>query len=91
MSRGVEYASDEAILVTECQSIDPYTIKTIVQRCKSGCKQFYEGDMLEQSDKDMPISGMKKMLDIFKGYKDFACIKLKYNYRNPVGELADQI
>ena len=27
-----------------------YTLKTIIQRCKSGCKQIYEGDIIEQKD-----------------------------------------
>jgi predicted ribonuclease YlaK len=89
--RGVEFGSDDVVFVTECQNIDSYTLKTIIQRCKSGCKQIYEGDMLEQSDVSIAMSGMKRMLDIFRGHDGFGCIKLSNNYRNPISELADRM
>jgi PhoH-like ATPase len=89
--RGVEFGAEDLVFVTECQNINPYTLKTIIQRCKSGCKQIYEGDMLEQSDVNMNISGMKRMLEVFKGYGNFGCVKLKNNYRSEICELADQM
>lgn len=89
--RGVEFGSDSAVFVTECQNINAYTLKTIIQRCKSGCKQIYEGDLLEQSDVTMNVSGMKRMLEVFKGDASFGCIKLKNNYRNRISELADKM
>jgi PhoH-like ATPase len=89
--RGVEFGAEDAVFVTECQNIDPYTLKTIVQRCKTGCKQIYEGDMLEQSDINMSVSGMARMLDVFKNYHDFGCIKLKNNYRSETCEIADKM
>ena len=29
------------------------------------------------------------MIDVFKDYKSFGCVKLKNNYRSEIGELAD--
>ncbi len=87
--RGVEFESDSCVIVTECQNLDVYTIKTIVQRCKSGCKQIYEGDIIEQRDVNINTLGMKRLIDVFKGNSHFGCVKLKNNYRSEIGELAD--
>ena len=87
--RGVEFEADSCVLVTECQNLDVYTIKTIVQRCKSGCKQIYEGDIIEQRDVNINTLGMKRLIDVFKGNSHFGCVKLKNNYRSEIGELAD--
>lgn len=89
--RGVEFKSDSAVYVTEAQNLDVYTLKTIVQRCKTGCKQIYEGDIIEQTDVDIPQSGMERMLEVFKGLDYFGCVKLKYNYRNKITEIADMM
>ena len=88
--RGVEFGSDDVVYCTESQNIDTYTLKTIIQRCKSGCKQIYEGDILEQTDIS-GISGMFKMIDIFKGHEEFGCIKLKNRYRDTLSDLADKL
>lgn len=87
--RGVEFKSDSGVYVTEAQNLDVYTLKTIVQRCKTGCKQIYEGDIIEQTDVDIPQSGMERMLEVFKGRDYFGCVKLKHNYRNKITEIAD--
>lgn len=87
--RGVEFESDSMVFVTEAQNLDVYTLKTIVQRCKSGCKQVYEGDIVEQTDKNLSTIGINRMIDVFKGYSCFGCVKLKNNYRNEISDLAD--
>lgn len=87
--RGVEFGSEDAVFVTEAQDIDAYTIRTIIQRCKEGCKQIYEGDV-RQIDINKE-SGFPKMIEVFKGNPDFACVKLKKDYRSPLGVLADKI
>jgi predicted ribonuclease YlaK len=89
--RGVEFDKDSVVLVTEAQNLDVYTIKTIMQRCKEGCKQIYEGDIHEQSDVNLNQSGMQRIIDVFKGYEKFGCIKLKNNYRSNICELADRL
>ena len=89
--RGVEFEKDSAVFVTECQDIDKYTLKTIIQRCKSGCKQIYEGDTVEQSDLIGREVGLDRMIDVFKGCEKFGYIKLKNNYRNEIGNLADMM
>ena len=87
--RGVEFESDSCILVTEAQNLDVYTLKTILQRCKDGCKQIYEGDIIEQKDTNIQQVGVNRLIDVFKGHKSFGCVKLKNNYRSPLSELAD--
>lgn len=87
--RGVEFESDSCVLVTETQNLDVYTLKTILQRCKEGCKQIYEGDIVEQKDVNIQDIGMNRLIDVFKGHKSFGCVKLKNNYRSPLSELAD--
>ena len=90
--RGVEFSKDSIVLCTEAQNLDTYTIKTIVQRCKDGCKLILEGDILEQKDVNITNSGINRLIEVFKGTDVFSCIKLKYNYRSSViGELADKL
>lgn len=88
--RGYEVSSDEICFVTEGQNLDTYTLKTIIQRCKAGSKIIIEGDIIEQHDNNREV-GLLKMIDIFKGYKSFGCVKLKNNYRSEIGELADML
>ena len=76
-------------MVTESQNLDVYTLKTIIQRCKSGCKQIYEGDIIEQKDTNVQNVGINRLIDVFKGHKSFGCVKLKNNYRSELSELAD--
>lgn len=89
--RGVEFGSDDVVFCTESQNLNPYTLKTIIQRCKDGCKQIYEGDILEQSDINCGQLGISRMIEIFKGYEKFGCVKLKNNYRSEICELADKM
>ena len=86
--RGYEISSDTICFCTESQNLDTYTLKTIIQRCKAGAKIIFEGDIVEQHDSNREI-GLFKMIDVFKGYKSFGCVKLKNNYRSEIGELAD--
>lgn len=88
--RGVEFAPEDVVFCTEVQNIDTYTLKTIIQRCKAGCKQIYEGDILEQTD-IFNTSGLFKMIELFKGNSKFGCVKLKNRYRNELSDLADKL
>lgn len=88
--RGFEAGENDVIYCSECQNIDAYTLKTIIQRAKKGCKIILEGDIVEQSDINRK-SGIWKMINVFKGHKSFGCIKLKNNYRNEISELADKL
>jgi len=89
--RGVEFNSDSAVFVTEVQNLDIYTLKTIIQRCNAGCKQIYEGDIIEQTDTNVIHSGAERMINVFKDNSCFGCVKLKHNYRNPITSLADSM
>ena len=89
--RGIECGSDSVLLVTESQNLDVYTLKTIIQRCKEGCKQIYEGDIIEQKDTNIQALGMNRLIEVFKGHPKFGCVKLKNNYRGELTELADKM
>jgi predicted ribonuclease YlaK len=89
--RGVEFNENSAVFVTEGQDIDTYTLKTIIQRCKKGCKLIVEGDVIEQSDISRGESGMERMIEVFKGFDQFGVVKLKNNYRSQISELADKM
>lgn len=87
--RGVEF-TDSIVFLTEAQNLDTYTLKTVIQRCKSGCKLIVEGDVLEQSDIRRE-SGLFRMIETFKGYDGFGAIKLKNSYRSKICEIADKM
>lgn len=87
--RGMEFGAEDAVFVTEAQDIDAYTTRTIIQRCKKGCKIVFEGDM-EQIDIKRE-SGFEKMTKVFAGHPNFACAYLKNDHRSEFGVMADQI
>ena len=89
--RGLQCESDSVVYVTEGQNLNVYTLKTIIQRCKDGCKQIYEGDIIEQKDANISELGMKRLIEVFKGHPKFGCLKLKNNYRGELVELADEM
>lgn len=88
--RGVSL-SNSIVIVTEAQNLDPYTLKTIIQRCEDDCKLIIEGDLLEQTDTYHAVSGMKRFEEIFAGNKNVGVVKLKGNFRSEMGELADMM
>lgn len=93
--RGVELGatnqsdSRDAVLLTEAQDVDAYTLGTLLQRCKQGTKIIIEGDM-RQIDIYRP-SGFRKMVELFKGNPDFAFVKLRKDYRSAFGRLAEEL
>lgn len=78
-------------LLPKDKTWDIYTLKTVLQRCEQGCKQVYEGDILEQTDVNISQSGMERMIDVFKDNDCFGCIKLKNSYRSTVTTIADKM
>lgn len=88
--RGMEIPNDCICYITEGQNLDTYTLKTIIQRCRQGCKIIIEGDIIEQHDINRE-TGLLRMIEVFKGYKGFGVVKLKNNYRSEFAELADML
>lgn len=86
--RGVEFGEDTLVYATEAQNLDLYALKTLIQRCKTDSKLLLDGDIKEQCDTVRGI-GLFRMIDVFKDNKCFGCVKLKNNYRNEIGNLAD--
>jgi predicted ribonuclease YlaK len=92
--RGIEISEKDILYVTEAQNTDAYTMRTILQRAKEGCKIIIEGDMLEQRDLRNSTSndnGMAKAIEAFKGSKYFSCVELQNTYRSPIAEIAQRI
>jgi len=90
--RGIEISENDCLYVTEAQNTDSYTMRTIIQRAKEGCKIIIEGDMLEQQDiRYCRENGMQRVIDVFKGTKYFSCVKLKNIYRSPLADIAQDI
>ena len=91
--RGIEISDNDCLFVTEAQNTDAYTMRTIIERAKEGCKIILEGDMLEQQDirNNGRKNGMQRVIDVFKGTKYFSCVKLKNIYRSPLADIAQDI
>ncbi len=92
--RGIEISDKDVLYVTEAQNTDAYTMRTILQRAKEGCKIIIEGDMLEQQDiknGSLRENGMMRVIEVFKGTKYFSCVKLQNVYRSPITQIAQQI
>ena len=92
--RGIEISEKDCLYITEAQNTDSYTMRTIIQRAKHGCKIIVEGDMLEQQDirnGSLNENGMIRVMDVFKGSKYFSCVKLVNTYRSPMAEIAQAI
>jgi len=92
--RGIEISEHDCIFITEGQNIDSYTMRTIIQRAKEGCKIIIEGDILEQQDikiGSLKESGMFRTIEVFKGSKYFSCVKLQNIYRSPIADIAQNI
>jgi len=90
--RGIEISENDCLFVTEGQNTDAYTMRTIIQRAKEGCKIIIEGDMLEQQDlRNCRENGMQRIIDVFKGTDYFSCVKLKNIYRSPLADIAQNI
>lgn len=88
--RGFEAGDTEMIFCTEAQDLDAYTVRTIIQRAKKGCKIILEGDADEQVDISRK-SGLGQVIEVFRGAPGFGCVKLVNDYRSPFGRLADKI
>ena len=88
--RGFESGKNDVIFCTEAQDLDPYTLKTIIQRYSDGGKIIIEGDICEQTDISRR-SGFAQVIDTFKGVPGVGCVKLEMDYRSQFGRLADNI
>jgi len=93
-SRGFEVKENSILYITEGQNMDIYLLKTVIQRAKEGVKVIIEGDIEDQVDHYSfanERNGMRRAIEIFKGEKEFSCVKLKNIYRGKLAELADKM
>jgi PhoH-like ATPase len=92
--RGFEVGEKNCLFVTEGQNLDIYTLKTVLQRVKEGCKVIVEGDISTQIDAkncSEENNGMRKAIEIFKGEKEFSCVELKNIYRSNIANIAQKM
>lgn len=92
--RGIEIGENDILFVTEAQNTDIYTMKTTLQRAKDGCKIIVEGDVEEQVDMNHcqgRQNGMLRAIDVFKGEKEFSCVRLQNIYRGKVANIAQKM
>lgn len=90
--RGFEIHENSCVYVSEAQNMDIYLTKTLIQRCKEGCKIILEGDS-GQSDLFgySGVNGLERAIEVFKGNDKFSCVELQAIYRSPLSEIAEQM
>lgn len=90
--RGFEIGANSCVFVSEAQNMDVYLTKTLIQRCKEGCKIILEGDS-RQTDlvRYSGTNGLYRAIEVFKGHEKFSCVELQTIYRSPLSEIAEQM
>ena len=78
------------VYCTESQNLSSYHMALLVSRIGEGSCLVLDGD-IRQSDKDVftKNSGLKSMIEKFKGNPMFGVVELKINERSPFASLAD--
>lgn len=90
--RGMEISDNEILWITEGQNTSIDLIKLCLSRVSSGAKVFIEGDYLSQVDSyafNGDNNGLKRMIDVFKGHKEFGYIQLQNVWRSKIAELCE--
>lgn len=89
--RGYEVSDNSCLYVTEAQNMDTYLTKTVIQRCKEGCKIILEGDSRQSDLRLNGQNGLERVVDVFKGDSKFSCVELQNIYRSHFSELAEKL
>jgi PhoH-like ATPase len=91
--RGFEISDKDCVFVTEAQNMNSYLVKTLIQRCKDGCKIILEGDDNQVDDRFCSVdnNGLIRAIEVFKGHDGFGCVKLINAYRSEFGRIAEQM
>lgn len=90
--RGMEVRDNEILWITEAQNTSIELIKLCLSRVSSEAKVILEGDFEAQVDsysfKGLN-NGLKRVVDVFKGFEEFGYIELKNCWRNKFGNLCE--
>jgi predicted ribonuclease YlaK len=90
--RGMEIRDNEILWITECQNTSIELLKLCLSRASSGCKIVIEGDYTSQVDSYMfekSNNGLRRAINVFKGYKEFGYIQLQNVWRSKIAELCE--
>ena len=92
--RGYEVGADQIMYITEAQNLSSDLIKLAIQRCAEGSKIILEGDPNTQVDNyafEGSNNGLKRVIDVFRGYYDFSQVQLPNIYRSKIADKAEEI
>lgn len=88
--RGMEIKDNEILYITECQNTSRDLLKLCLTRASSESKIVIEGDFESQVDSYLfegNSNGMKCVINLLKGHKEFGYIKLPNVWRSKIASL----
>lgn len=90
--RGMEIRDNEILYITETQNTTIDLIKLALSRVSSGAKVIIEGDYQTQVDAHIfegKNNGLRRVIEVFRGHKEFGYIELQNIWRSKLAELAE--
>ena len=90
--RGMEIRDSEILYMTETQNTTVDLIKLALSRVSSEAKVIIEGDYLTQTDSyvfDGENNGLRRVIEVFKGRKEFGYVELQNIWRSKIAELCE--
>lgn len=89
--RGMEILDNEILWITEAENTTVDLMKICLSRVSSGAKVFIEGDFEQTDNKLFDVNnGMKRVIEVFLGQKEFGYIHLENVWRSKIAELTDK-
>ncbi len=81
--------TDSIIYCTEAQNMTKELVQLIISRAGEGSIVFFNGDV-KQTDKGLfkLNNGLQKIIDTYKGHKNFACVYLSKCERSELADMA---
>ncbi len=92
-ARGYETPAGSGVYIMESQNLDTTLLKMILQRIGEDCVTIIDGDKDTQTDLDAYSNdnGMKRVIEVFKGHKEYGQVMLQNIYRSKIASLADKM
>lgn len=91
-ARGMEIRDNEILWITECQNTSIDLIKLCLTRVSDEAKIIIEGDYTSQVDSfifEGTNNGLKRVIDVFSGHKEFGYVQLQNIWRSRIAELCE--
>lgn len=89
--RGYDTSGMNAIvLITEAQNLSTYLLQLAIQRIGEDCQLIVEGDnaQVDNNIYEGANNGMRRVSEVFRGFKDYAQVNLKNIYRSNMAKKA---